>query len=235
MPSLANDFENAFILLVTFNAKLYAIIGLSLFVSCTATLLATWMALPFGIWLAIQKFPLRNLCLSILNGLTGLPPVALGLAMYILLSRAGPMGRFGILYTPLAMVVTQCILVFPIIAAQVRNISEEHYKLITPYYKMLKLTKWQITFSILFEIRFFVFTAIMAGLGRALSEVGAMLIVGGNIQGYTRIMTTAISLETSKGALEFALALGIILLLIIFAINICTTYINAYTKKYYGY
>ena len=232
--TLSENFYKAFLFLVSADSELYNIIFLSLFISGLATFFATTIALPFGVWLAITKFPMRGVLVSLLNSLTGLPPVVLGLSVYLLLSRAGPLGSFGILYTPTAMILTQIILVFPIIAATIRIVAEERYTHVSPYYSMLNIPKYKVVISMLYDLRFMIFSSIMVGLGRALSEVGAMLIVGGNIDGHTRIMTTAISLETGRGNLSFALAIGAVLLSIIIIINSLSAYTNTLARKYYG-
>jgi len=222
-------------LLFNFDENLYEIINMSLYVSVSATIIASILALPLGILIGISNFPFKNTIIAVLNGLMGFPPVVLGLFGYLLFSRIGPLGDLGILYTPTVMILTQTFLILPIITAHIRTISQSTFETSKIYYYMIGATKIQTITSLLWEIRFIVFTAIMAGLGRALSEVGAMLIVGGNINGHTRIMTTAISLETGKGNLGFALALGIVLLSIILFISFVMTMINHYgERKYYA-
>ncbi|MGB1360717.1 MAG: ABC transporter permease [Alphaproteobacteria bacterium] len=232
--NLAEQFTVAFQLLSNFDNNIYSIIGLSLYISISATILASIFSLPLGVLIGITNFPFRNTVISILNGLMGMPPVVLGLIGYITFSRVGPLGHLGILYTPTSMIIVQSILILPIITAHIRAISQIQYEKSYMYYNMINASKYQTITSLIFEIRFVIFTAIMAGLGRALSEVGAMLIVGGNINGYTRIMTTSIALETGKGNLGFALALGIVLLAIIMLLNHITTMINHYRQVKYN-
>ncbi len=225
-----NDFIQALNLLINLDENLYEIINTSLFISLSATAIASILAIAIAGFLATSKFFLRRNIIAILNALTGIPPVVLGLAVYLLLSRSGPFGAYGILFTKNAMIVTQTFLVLPIIASSVQVVASLKYNSLEPYFKMLKVTKINVVLSVMYEIRFSILTAVMFGLARALSEVGAMLIVGGNIFGETRIMTTAISLETSKGNLGFALALGFILIVIILAINLTSSAVNGYLE-----
>ena len=232
--NLSEQFITALYLLISFDTDLYRIIFLSLYISIFATVLSSIISLPLGVFIAVSQYKYKNLTISILNAFTGLPPVVVGLTGYLLFSRIGPLGNLGILYTPTAMILTQTILIVPIITAHIRTIAQDKYSTLQPYYNMVGANKFQIVKSLVWEIRFLMFTAIFAGLGRGLSEVGAMLIVGGNISGHTRIMTTAITLETGKGNLAFALALGCVLLSIILLLSFVATSINSYGEKRYN-
>ena len=220
MHYILEGFTAAFRLIFTFNPELWRIIFLSLQVSGTALLLATALGLPVGACLALRRVPLRGLVISLLNTGMGLPPVAAGLFLYLLLSRSGPLGFMGLLYTPTAMVIAQCILAFPIVA----SLSQAAIAKVDPVIRQaaitLGATPIQESLAVVKEARYAIMAGVMAGLGRVMAEVGAIIIVGGNIAGYTRVMTTTIALETDKGNFELAIALGIILLTISFAITI---------------
>jgi tungstate transport system permease protein len=220
MHYILEGFTAAFRLIFTFNPELWRIISLSLQVSGTALLLATALGLPVGAFLALRRVPLRGLAISLLNTGMGLPPVAAGLFLYLFLSRSGPLGFMGLLYTPTAMVIAQCILAFPIVA----SLSQAAIANVDPVIRQaaitLGATPIQESLAVVKEARYAIMAGVMAGLGRVMAEVGAIIIVGGNIAGYTRVMTTTIALETDKGNFELAIALGIILLTISFAITI---------------
>ena len=206
-------------LVLSGDPALIAIVTLSLTVSFTAVFLASVLGLPLGAVLAVVRFPGRNAVIVVINALMGLPPVVAGLFVYLLLSRSGPLGNFGLLFTPSAMVIAQVVLVTPIIAAVSRQTLEDLWREYADLYR-LDGASWLLTVrSLLWLGRFSLFTAVLAGIGRAAAEVGAILIVGGNIAGVTRTMTTAIALETSRGDLALALGLGIILLSLILVIN----------------
>jgi tungstate transport system permease protein len=212
-------FRNALALILSGDPTLAGIVLLSLEVSLTAVLAATVLALPLGAVVAVARFPGRRAVIVLLNALMGLPPVVVGLAVYLLLSRAGPLGELGLLFTPGAMVVAQAILILPIIAALTRQAVEDAW---TEYHEQLRslgVSGTAAAATVLWDIRFSLLTAVVAGLGRASAEVGAVMIVGGNIAGVTRVMTTTIALETSKGDLTLALSLGIVLIAIVLALN----------------
>ena len=211
--------ELALTLIFSADATLYAIIALSLWVSAFAVAIAILIGLPAGAALAIYPFPGRRALVIFVNSLLGLPPVLVGLAGYLLLSRAGPLGRFGLLYTPGAMVLVQAILTTPIVVAIVHRAAQEQWAKHGDAFQVAGATGFQITPHLLLIARRQVLTAVLAALGRALSEVGAIVIVGGNIAGVTRTMTTTIMLETSKGNLPLALALGLVLIMISIALN----------------
>ncbi len=234
MQELGDSFRIAWSLAAAADANLVAITGLSLRVSGVAVLLAAALALPFGAWLALSRFPGRQLAIAVLNGMMGLPPVVVGLLVYLLLSRAGPLGSFGILFTPNAMVIAQALLIFPIIAALVRQVIEDSWGEYREQLTSLNASRGQAMMALLFDMRFTLATAVLAGFGRAIAEVGAVMIVGGNIDGVTRVMTTAIALETSKGDLPLALALGVVLIAMVVAINFAAQAIKTVAMKKYG-
>ena len=206
-------------LVATLDLRLWEIVGLSLAVSLSAVVLATLLGLPLGAALAVLRFPGRALAVVVLNALMGLPPVVVGLFVYLLLSRAGPLGELGLLFTPPAMVIAQTILILPIIAALARQAVEDAWREYEEQLRSLGVEGLRGAVTVLWDIRFSLLTAVLAGLGRACAEVGAVMIVGGNIDGVTRVMTTTIALETSKGDLPLALGLGIVLIAIVLALN----------------
>ena len=206
-------------LVATLDLRLWEIVGLSLAVSLSAVALATLVGLPLGAALAVGRFPGRQALIVVLNALMGLPPVVVGLAIYLLLSRAGPLGELGLLFTPRAMVIAQTVLVLPIIAALARQAVEDAWREYEEQLRSLGVDGLRGALTVLWDIRFSLLTAVLAGLGRASAEVGAVMIVGGNIDGVTRVMTTAIALETSKGDLPLALGLGLVLIAIVLALN----------------
>ena len=199
---------------------LYSIVGLSLAVSLGATLLAAVAGAPLGALIALSRFPGRQAIVVLLNAMMGLPPVVVGLVIYLLLSRSGPLGELGLLFTPSAMVVTQTLLVMPIIAALARQTIEDLWQEYREELAALGVGPVRRVRTLLWDARFSLITALLAGFGRAAAEVGSIIIVGGNIEGYTRTMTTTIALETSKGNLPMAMGLGIVLLSIVLAVNI---------------
>jgi tungstate transport system permease protein len=213
---------------------LLAIVALSLQVSLGAVAIATVLGLPIGAAVAVGKFPGRQAVIVLLNALMGLPPVVVGLLVYLLLSRAGPLGALGILFTPAAMVIAQTILILPIIAALSRQAVEDAWQEYREQLISLGAGGWSAALTLVWDIRFSLFTAVLAGLGRALAEVGAVLIVGGNIDGVTRVMTTAIALETSKGDLPLALGLGIVLVALILFLNAAAFSLRELGVRRYG-
>lgn len=218
-----NDFSDAFAtaldLMLSFDRAFLEIVALSLKVSVTAVFFAALLGLPLGALLALKKFPGRGIAVVFLNALMGLPPVVVGLAIYLMLSRAGPFGVFGLLYTPSAMIVAQTVLVLPIIAAIARQTIADLHAEYADQLTSLGAHEGQMILTLLAEGRSSLLTALLAGFGRAIAEVGAVMIVGGNIDHYTRTMTTAIALETSKGNLSLAMALGMLLILLTIAVN----------------
>ncbi len=198
---------------------LYRIIGLSLIVSLSATLLAALAGLPLGALLALVRFPGRAAIVVVLNAFMGLPPVVVGLAMYLMLSRSGPLGFLGLLFTPQAMIMAQAVLVTPIVAALTRQTVEDLWVEYRDELTAMRVGPAGRVATLLWDARFSLVTTLLAGFGRAAAEVGTVMIVGGNIDGFTRTMTTAIALETSKGDLALAIGLGIVLIALIIAVN----------------
>lgn len=220
VDTIAQSFELALRMLTHFDSRLTQIVGLSLAVSLSSTLCSALIGLPLGAAVAIARFPGRNGVIVALNAAMGLPPVVVGLLVYLLLSRAGPLGEFGLLFTPTAMVIAQTILIVPIIAALTRQIVEDAWVEYREQLRSLNASWRQSTVTLLWDTRWSLLTVLLAGFGRAASEVGAVIIVGGNIDGVTRVMTTAIALETSKGDLALALGLGIVLLTLVMLVNV---------------
>ena len=219
MDSLLSGFLQAFSLILHLDRVLVGIILLSLKVSGFALLMATALGLPLGSLLGLKRFPGRDLAISVTNTLMGLPPVVVGLIVYLLLSRRGPLGFLGLLYSPTAMIIAQTILAVPIVTALCHSAIVNVAPLIRQAARTLGATPRQETLAVIHEARYGILSAVIAAFGRVMAEVGSILIVGGNIAGYTRVMTTTIALETDKGNFELALALGIILLSISFLIN----------------
>jgi tungstate transport system permease protein len=230
---MPND-ASAIDLVLRADPALLAIVRLSLIVSLSAVLMAAVIGIPLGAFIALTRFPGRDGVIVILNALMGLPPVVVGLVVYLLLSRSGPLGSFGILFTPAAMIVAQTILVAPIIAALARQTIEDlwveyHDELaamnVGPLWRVLTLIR---------DARFSLITALLAGFGRAAAEVGAVIIVGGNIDGFTRTMTTAIALETSKGDLPLAIGLGMVLIMLVVVVNALAWGVRRAGERYAG-
>ena len=209
----------AFGLVLEGNRDLVEIIALSLRVSLSALLISCIFGFALGTLVAVTRFPGRGLAIVSFNTLMGLPPVVVGLLVYLSLSRAGPLGTLGLLYTPTAMIIAQAILITPIIAALSRQIIEDLFLEYDELFRSLGLTVPTMMSALLWDARYSLITVALAGFGRAIAEVGAVMIVGGNIDHLTRVMTTAIALETSKGDLALALALGIVLLTISMLVN----------------
>lgn len=219
MSSIIEGLVKAFFLIVHLDRELLSIILLSVKVSGTALVIATLIGLPVSALIGFKKFPFRGLIISILNTFMGLPPVVVGLFVYLLLSRSGPLGFFALLYTPIAMVIAQSILAFPIVASLSHSAIVSVDPIIKQASATLGATPFQVSLTVIREARYGIMSGVIAAFGRVMAEVGAILIVGGNIAGYTRVMTTTIALETDKGNFELALALGIILLTISLTIN----------------
>jgi tungstate transport system permease protein len=207
---------------------------LSLGISLTATLISCLLGMPLGALLAVGRFPARRALIVLFNGFMGLPPVVVGLVVYLFLSRAGPLGRFGLLFTPTAMVVAQVVLITPIVAALARQVIEDEWREYREQLRSLGARRTRAAGTLLWNARFALVTAALAGFGRAIAEVGAVMIVGGNIDGVTRVMTTTIALETSKGDLPLALALGAILIGLVLAINVGAFVLKQWAEKRWG-
>lgn len=234
MSEISQSLVYAWGLLIGLDANLLAIAGLSLRVSGVAVVAASLLALPFGAWLALARFPGRQGVIAVLNGMMGLPPVVVGLLVYLMLSRAGPLGALGLLFTPGAMMIAQALLIFPIIAALVRQVIEDAWGEYREQLVSLNASRAQCMRALLWDMRFTITTSVLAGFGRAIAEVGAVMIVGGNIDGVTRVMTTAIALETSKGDLALALALGVVLIMMVVVINFAAQVIKTTAMKKHG-
>ena len=219
MSEVEHALGTALRLVLALNPELMEIVRVSLAVSLSAVALAGLVGLPLGAAAALYRFPGRHALIVLMNTLMGLPPVVVGLAVYLLLSRAGPLGGLGLLFTPAAMIIAQSILVLPIIAALTRQIVEDLWSEYREQLTSLGVGPGRAIPTLLWDARLAVLTAVLAGFGRAAAEVGAILIVGGNIAGVTRTMTTAIALETSRGNLPLALALGAILIFLVLLIN----------------
>ena len=214
-----NVVGEAFWLILSADSALLEIIGLSLRVTLTAVLFACVIGLPFGALVGAFRFPGRSGVILVLNALMGLPPVVVGLVVYLMLSASGPLGVLGLLYTPAAMIIAQTILVTPIIAALTRQVVEDLNIEYSEQFASLGVGTIDRINALLWDARYSLLTVVLAGFGRAVAEVGAVIIVGGNINHVTRVMTTTIALETSKGNLQLALALGIVLLTIALLVN----------------
>jgi tungstate transport system permease protein len=220
MNTIAESFSIALAMVTRLDPQITAIVALSLGVSLASTLGSAVIGLPVGAAVAIARFPGRNALVVALNAAMGLPPVVVGLLVYLLLSRAGPLGAMGLLFTPRAMVIAQTVLIVPIVAALTRQIVEDAWLEYREQLRSLDSSWLQSTLTLLWDTRWSLLTVLLAGFGRAASEVGAVIIVGGNIEGVTRVMTTAIALETSKGDLPLALGLGIVLIALVLTLNV---------------
>lgn len=220
MSDIVEGMLSAFRLIFSLDADLFEIILLSLQVTITAVIIASIIGMPIGAWLAVNRFRYRRVTIAILNALMGLPPVVVGLIVYIMLSRSGPFGVLNLLFTPTAMVIAQVIIITPLIASishqAIRDLWAEYHDLLIS----LNTTKWQRMLTLIKDARRSLLTASLAGFGRAIGEVGAIMIVGGNIDHLTRVLTTAIALETGKGEFAFALALGFILIALAIFVNL---------------
>ena len=232
MIEFAEASKLALNLILSLDADILEIVILSLKVSIFALIIACVIGFSLGSLLASNKFYGRGIILIIINSLMALPPVVVGLVVYMALSKSGPLGWLNILYTPSAMIVAQSIIITPIVLALSRQVIEDIHNEYYDYFKSLNLTKLQIVKSLIWDARYSLITVSLAGFGRGIAEVGAVIIVGGNINHFTRVMTTSIALETSMGNLPFALALGIILLLISLSVNSLVMALNLTSKKY---
>jgi tungstate transport system permease protein len=234
VSDLSQAATEAVLLIAGGDPKLLDIVLLSLRVSLTAVVFACAVGLPLGAIVAVSRFPARRTVVVVLNALMGLPPVVVGLLVYLLLSRAGPLGAMGLLFTPTAMVIAQAILITPIIAALSRQVVEDAWVEYREQLRSLGERRFGAVMTMLWDLRFSLVTIVLAGFGRAAAEVGAVMIVGGNIDGVTRVMTTAIALETSKGDLPLALGLGIILLTIVLVLNAAAYVVKETAQRRYG-
>lgn len=219
MDDLGSAFSTALGLFASADPALARIVLLSLRVSLMAVAAAALVGLPLGALLAVARFPGRQGVIVVLNALMGLPPVVAGLLIYLLLSRSGPLGPLGLLFTPTAMVIAQAVLITPILAALTRQVLEGLWEEYAEQLRSFGAGPWRAVPTLLWDGRLALLTVLLAGFGRAAAEVGAVMVVGGNIEGFTRVMTTAIALETSKGDLPLALALGLVLMAIVVTVN----------------
>ncbi len=234
IPTLSETFALTLTMLLDLDPKLVEIVTLSLQVSGLAVVIGAVIGLPLGACLAIGRFPGQQVLSVIINGLMGMPAVVVGVVVYLLLSRSGPFGGFGLLFSPSAMVIAQVLLVVPLMAAICRQVVEDAWSRHAEELKVLRFGWWHSMTTLLHDCRHSLLVAVLAGLGRAMSEVGAVMIVGGNIDGATRVMTTAIALETSKGDLPLAVALGLVLIAIILALNALAFMLRNWAMRRYG-
>jgi tungstate transport system permease protein len=234
MQAIFESLCGAAALIVSGDPTLGGIVLLSLKVSLSAVVFATLLGLPLGAAIAVGRFPGRHSIIVLLNALMGLPPVVVGLVVYLLLSRAGPLGELGLLFTPPAMVIAQTLLILPIIAALCRQAVEDAWIEYEEQLRSLGAHGIRAALTLVWDIRFSLLTAVLAGLGRASAEVGAVMIVGGNIDGVTRVMTTTIALETSKGDLPLALSLGIVLITLVLVLNAAAFGLKEAAQRRYG-
>jgi tungstate transport system permease protein len=234
MGDILSSFALAFRLIIGGDVELWRTIALSLEVSLAAAVLACSIGLPLGAAVAIGRFPGRHAAIVMLNALLGLPSVVVGLAVYLLLSRAGPLGALGILFTPAAIVLAQTLLVLPIVAAMARQFVEDAWGEYREQLTSLGVSASRAVPTLLWDLRYPLLTVVLLGFGRAASEVGAVMIVGGNIDGVTRVMTTAIALETSKGDLPLALALGTVLMGVVLALNAAAYALREWSARHHG-
>ena len=229
-----SDDVSALHLVLTADPALIAIVKLSLIVSLSAVFFSAVIGIPFGALMALTRFPGREAAIVVLNALMGLPPVVAGLAIFLLLSHSGPLGAWGLLFTPQAMVIAQTVLVAPIIAALTRQTIEDLWAEYREELGAMDVGPLRRIVTLIWDARFSLVTALLAGFGRAAAEVGAIIIVGGNIDGFTRTMTTAIALETSKGNLPLAIGLGMVLISIIIIINALAWIARRAGERYAG-
>jgi tungstate transport system permease protein len=234
MTDILASFGLAFHLIAEGDAELWRIVTLSIEVSLASAFIACALGLPLGALVAVEQFPGRRMVIVIMNALFGLPSVVVGLVVYLLLSRAGPLGSFGILFTPKAIVIAQSVLVLPIVAALARQFVEDAWREYREQLTSLGVSAARAVPTLLWDLRYSLLTVVLVGIGRSASEVGAVMIVGGNVDGVTRVMTTAIALETSKGNLPLALGLGIILLGMVLALNAAAYAVREWSSKRHG-
>lgn len=226
--------SSALELILTGDATLFAIVRLSLLVTLSATFFAALIGLPLGAIVALTNFPGRHAVIVVLNGLMGLPPVVVGLLVFLLLSRSGPLGPLGLLFTPTAMVIAQTVLITPIIAALSRQVIEDLWTEYREELMAMEVGPLTRVKTLLWDARYSLVTILLAGFGRAAAEVGAVMIVGGNIENFTRVMTTTIALETSKGNLPLAIGLGMVLITLILVVNALAWAVRRWSEAHAG-
>ncbi|KQP60644.1 ABC transporter permease [Methylobacterium sp. Leaf108] len=231
---MLQTFGEAFSLLATLDRDVVAIAALSLRVSASAVAIAALVGIPLGALVALVDWRGRQAVVALLNAAMGLPPVIVGLVLYLLLSRSGPLGALGLLFSPTAMIAAQAVLVTPLVAALARQTVADADGQLGEQLRSLRLSLWQRILVLIYDVRFSLVTIVLAAFGRAMSEIGAVLVVGGNIAGHTRTMTTAISLETQKGDLPLALAFGLVLMALVIAVNAAAAVLRGYAARAYG-
>lgn len=231
---MTQTLHETFARLWTLDRDVLAIAWLSLRVSLTAVGIGLLIGIPLGSLVAVARFPGRDAVVALLNAFMGLPPVIVGLVLYLLLSRSGPLGSLGLLFTPGAMVAAQAVLATPLVAALARQVVADAEAHLGEQLRSLRLSAPRRAMVLIFDARFSLVTAALAAFGRAISEIGAVLVVGGNIDGHTRTMTTAISLETQKGDLSLALALGLVLMGLVIAVNAAAALLRGHAARAYG-
>ena len=226
--------QDAFALLTHLDASVLTVVWLSLKVSLSAVFLGALLGLPLGAWVAVSSFPGRASFTVFLNGMMGMPTVVLGVIVYLILSRSGPLGGLGLLFSPTAMIIAQTLLVAPLIAALTRQTIEDVWRDYAVELTSFRYSRWQSMLTLLYDCRFTLVVSVLAGLGRAISEVGAVMIVGGNIEGFTRVMSTAIALETAKGDLPLSIALGLVLIALVLGLNAMAYGLKQWAMRKYG-
>jgi len=226
--------REALSLLAHLDSQVLAIVWLSFKVSLAAVTLAALIGLPLGALVAVASFPGRGALTVVLNGMMGLPSVVVGVVVYLFLSRSGPFGNLGLLYSPPAMIAAQTVLVAPLMAALTRQIVEDAWREYANEFRSMRFSLRHSVVELLYDCRFSLVVAVLAGMGRSLSEVGAVMIVGGNIEGFTRVMTTAIALETAKGDLPLSLALGVVLLTVVLLLNSGAYFMRQWAMQKFG-
>jgi tungstate transport system permease protein len=231
---MAQTLLDALSLIAGLEHDVVAIVLLSVTVSGLAVTCATLIGLPTGALIAVSRFRGRSVVVVVLNSLMGLPSVVVGILVYLALSRTGPLGALALLFTPTAMVIAQTVLTAPLIAALTRQIVEDAWSGYAIELRLMRYSRWHSVSLLLYDCRYSLLVAVLAGLGRAMAEVGAVMIVGGNINGYTRVMTTTIALETSKGDLPLAIALGIVLMTVVLGLNSSAHLLGRWAMRRYG-
>jgi tungstate transport system permease protein len=234
MTTLTDIATTALQLLTELDPLLWSIVGRSLWVSVLATAMACSLGVVLGAWLGVARFAGRDVCLTVLNTLLALPSVVVGLLIYLLLSRTGPLGHLGWLFSLKAMVLAQAVLVLPVVTALTRQCVEDAERNHGEQLQSLGAKPWLRSVLLAWDERYALLTVLIAAFGRAISEVGAVMVVGGNIEGFTRVMTTAIALETSKGDLPLALALGLVLMSVVLLLNVCISALRRWRQRMDG-
>jgi tungstate transport system permease protein len=234
MNDLTEAFRQAAAMATSGNSDFLGIVGLSLRVSSTSAALACLLGIPLGAWLAMSRFRGRGLAISVLNAALGIPSVVVGLVVYLALSRSGPLGFLGLLFTPAAMVTAQTVLIAPMVAALARQALQDTWAEYRDLFASMRIGRARAVATLVWDCRFGLVTIALTAFGRAIAEVGAVMTVGGNIAGSTRVMTTGIALETSKGDLPLALGLGIVLLGLVFAVMLVAQLLQQLAQARFG-